>query len=472
MSKTLFDTIWEEHVVKSYDDGSDLLFIDRHLIHEVTSPQAFSGLEMAKRRVRHPELTISTEDHLVATTPDRTGASFDQGQALIARARLNAKTFGIRHFDVDDPDQGIVHVIAGELGIVLPGMTAVCGDSHTCTLGALGAVAFGIGTSDVEHVLATQTLRQKKPLNMLVQIDGELRRQVCAKDVILRLCGQIGAAGGVRHAIEFAGPFVRNLGMDGRFTLCNMSIEVGARVGLVAADATTLHYLAQAWRQRHGHTGGDSGTGKINDSGTLWHPVVEGKSSHPDAAYEKVVSLDVSELLPQITWGTNPDQVIDIDGRIDADRSDRTQTALDYMRLRRGSRLLGQKIDQVFIGSCTNGRIADLRMAASVVRGSRVAPHVHARVVPGSKAVKRAAEAEGLHEIFLDAGFTWGEPGCSMCASINQEFVAPDHRCVSTSNRNFIGRQGPGALTHLASPAVAAACALAGEVADPRLIAG
>ncbi|WP_176315793.1 3-isopropylmalate dehydratase large subunit [Burkholderia vietnamiensis] len=462
MSKTLFDAIWAEHVVRTYSDGSDLLFIDRHLLHEVTSPQAFSGLEIARRSVRYPELTISTEDHLVATTPGRTGASFDQGQKLVMRARSNAQTFGIRHFDVADPDQGIVHVIAGELGIVLPGMTAVCGDSHTCTLGALGAVAFGIGTSDVEHVLATQTLRQKKPSNMLVRLDGALPRQVYAKDVILRLCGQIGAAGGVGHAIEFAGSFVRDLGMDGRFTLCNMSIEVGARIGLVATDAKTLRYLAANARHRGAAAG--------SEDGTPWCPTADVHLGGADANYSRIVSLDVSELSPQITWGTNPDQVIDIDGRVDDDQSDRTRSALDYMQLRRGARLLGKKIDQVFIGSCTNGRIDDLRAAAIVVEGARVAPHVRARVVPGSKAVKRAAEAEGLHEIFIDAGFSWGEPGCSMCASINQEFVAPQHRCVSTSNRNFIGRQGPGARTHLASPAVAAACALAGEVADPRFI--
>lgn len=458
MSRTLFDKIWEQHVIKTCADGADLLFIDRHLIHEVTSPQAFSGLAIEGRSVRHPELTVSVEDHLVATDPDRRGASFATGDALIASARGNANACGIRHFDVSDADHGIVHVIAAELGIVLPGTTAVCGDSHTCTLGALAAVAFGIGTSDVEHVLVTQTLRQKKPGNLLARIEGTPGPQVCAKDVILKLCGQLTAAGATGHAIEFAGSFVRDLGMDGRFTLCNMSIEVGARIGLIAPDACTLDYLqGVASRVR----------GRI-DSALL--RAMQDYRSDAGAQFAKTVSLDVSGLAPQITWGTSPDQVIDIDATIDAERSERTQSSLDYMRVARGSRLLGKRIDQVFIGSCTNGRLADLRAAAAIVRGSRIERHVMARVVPGSKAVKRAAEAEGLHETFIDAGFSWGEPGCSMCCGINGERVAPGDRCVSTSNRNFIGRQGPGALTHLASPQVAAASALAGEIADPRVV--
>lgn len=458
MNKTLFDKIWEQHVVKTCADGFDLLFIDRNLIHEVTSPQAFSGLAISGRSVRHPELTVSIEDHLVSTDAGRRGASFATGQALVARARSNARTCGIRHFDVDDTNHGIVHMIAAELGIVLPGMTAVCGDSHTCTLGALSAVAFGIGTSEIEHVLVTQTLRQKKPKNMLVRIEGTPDPQVSAKDVILKLCRQLTAAGATGHAIEFAGSFVRGLGMDGRFTLCNMSIEVGARIGVIAPDAWTVHYLREAANRVGGHM----------DPALL--RAMDDYRSDGRAQFDKAVTLDVSGLAPQITWGTSPDHVIDIDATINADRSERTQSSLDYMRVARGSRLMGKRIDQVFIGSCTNGRLSDLRAAAAIVSGSRVARHVKARVVPGSKAVKRAAEAEGLHEAFIDAGFSWGEPGCSMCCGINGEFVAPGARCVSTSNRNFIGRQGPGALTHLASPQVAAASALAGAIADPRVV--
>lgn len=456
MKLTLFEKIWNSHVVKTLDDERDLVFIDRQVLHEVTSPQAYEGLQKGGRAVLYPKFTISTEDHVVSTDVGRDGASFPEGAQMIRHARINAARYGISHFDARHRDQGIVHVMAPELGLITPGMTVVCGDSHTCTLGALGAVALGIGTTEVEHVLATQCIVQRRPKSMRVRIEGIAGAGVSAKDVILSVCRELTVAGGTGHAIEYAGSYVSALGMEGRFTLCNMSIEMGARIGLVAPDAKTFEFLEQL----------PSSPLKTHGDGALraWRAL----QSDADAVFSREIVVDVSTLAPQITWGTNPDQVVALDERIAFDGSARARLALDYMGLNAGQAMLGQPVDTVFIGSCTNGRIGDLRAAARVVRGRKVSPRVRALVVPGSQRVKRQAEQEGLADEFIAAGFEWREPGCSMCASINRDFVAPGERSVSTTNRNFIGRQGPGARTHLASPAVAAATALAGEVADPR----
>jgi 3-isopropylmalate/(R)-2-methylmalate dehydratase large subunit len=458
MRQTIFDKIWATHVVKSLGDGRDLIFIDRHLLHEVTTPQAYDGLQRKGRPVLMPALTVATEDHVVSTEPGRTGAAFENGRLMTAVARENAERFGIAYFDANHPQQGIVHVMAPEQGIVAPGMTAVCGDSHTCTLGAMGAVAFGIGTSEVEHVLATQCLAQRKPKNLRVTIEGTPRPGISAKDVILRLCRQLSVSGGTGYAIEYAGRYVRALGMEGRFTLCNMSIEMGARIGLIAPDATTYTYLDGA---RYSPLDGDRDRvlGAWADLAT-----------DADAQFDRDVQLDVSELGPQITWGTNPDQVVGLDEPIAPADPAAARASLDYMGLEIGEALAGKRVDVVFIGSCTNGRLADLQAAAALARGRRVDSRVRAYVVPGSQAVKRQAEAQGLADIFRDAGFEWREPGCSMCASINREFVGAGERSVSTSNRNFVGRQGPGARTHLASPEVAAAAALTGRIVDPRTL--
>ncbi len=456
MCHTLFDKIWDAHVVKKLDDERELLFIDRHVLHEVTSPQAYEGLLKKGRRVLFPQFTISTEDHVVSTEPGRAGASFPEGAQMIDHARMNAARFGITHFDALHRQQGIVHVMAPELGAISPGMTVVCGDSHTCTLGALGAVAFGIGTTEVEHVLATQCIVQKRPKSMRVWLGGAVPAGVSAKDVILCVCRAVTVAGATDHAIEYAGPYVDSLGMEGRFTLCNMSIEMGARIGLVAPNQKTFEFLAGVTHsplQAHG-----------SQALATWRAL----HSDEGAAFSTEIRLDLSRMAPQITWGTNPDQVVALDEPIGAEDSHRSTLALEYMGLRRGETMLGQPIDTIFIGSCTNGRLGDLREAAQVVRGQKVSPKVRALVVPGSQQVKRQAEDEGIADIFREAGFEWREPGCSMCAGINRDLVGPGQRSVSTTNRNFVGRQGPGARTHLASPAVAAASALAGEVADPR----
>lgn len=455
MSRTLFDKIWDSHVVKKLDDGRDVLFVDRQLLHEVTSPQAYEGLLKKGRRVLFPELTLSTEDHVVSTEPGRAGASFAEGTQMIDHARVNAARFGITHFEARHRQQGIVHVMAPELGVISPGMTVVCGDSHTCTLGALGAVAFGIGTSEVEHVLATQSIVQARPKSMRVWLGGTARDAVGAKDVILRVCRAATVAGGTGYAIEYAGPYVDSLGMEGRFTLCNMSIEMGARIGIVAPDQKTFRFLAGA---RHALSGSQR-----EQALRAWRQLY----SDERAAFASELRLDISKLGPQITWGTNPDQVVALDEPIESDSSARAALALEYMGLRRGDVMLGQPIDTVFIGSCTNGRLGDLRAAAGLVRGHKVDSRVRALVVPGSQQVKRQAEEAGIADAFRDAGFEWREPGCSMCASINRDYVAPGQRSVSTTNRNFVGRQGPGARTHLAGPLVAAASALAGEVTDP-----
>ncbi|HSK39384.1 MAG TPA: 3-isopropylmalate dehydratase large subunit, partial [Arenibaculum sp.] len=452
MAQTLFDKIWAGHLVKKLDDRRDLLFIDRHLLHEVTSPQAFESLDRAGRAVYQPGLAVATEDHVVSTEPGRSGASFEGGQMMIDVARRNSQRSGIAHFHANHARQGILHVMAPEQGIIAPGMTAVCGDSHTCTLGAMGAVAFGIGTSEVEHVLATQTLVLAKPGNLRVRLEGRLAHGVGAKDVILKLCRLLTVGGGTGYAIEYAGSFVDALEMDGRFTLCNMSIEMGARIGLIAPDEVTCRYLETA---RYS---------PLRDHREAALRAWADLATDEGAVFDRQVDLDVSSLGPQITWGTTPDQVVDLDEAIAPDMSDRTRRALDYMGLEPGERLLEKPVDVVFIGSCTNGRIEDLRAAAAVARGHRVDPRVRAYVVPGSQAVKAQAEREGLADVFRQAGFEWREPGCSMCASINREFVPPGRRCVSTTNRNFVGRQGPGARTHLASPAVAAAAAVTGAV--------
>jgi len=461
--KTLYQKIWDAHVVRDYDDGSSLLYIDRHLLHEVSTPQAFEGLRANGREVRRPSAQLAVADHAVPTRGRGQAVEDPLARDQLALLGTNARQFGIRHLDIDHPDQGIVHVVGPELGFTQPGMTLVCGDSHTATHGAFGALAFGIGASECEAVMATQTLRQTRARDMCLQIGGRLQPGVCAKDLILAFIARIGVAGAVGYAIEYRGPAVRLMSMEARMTLCNMSIEAGARVGLVAPDETALAYL----RDRPLAPKGDAWTQAL----AYWRTL----GSDADAHFEKIVRLDASAIAPQVTWGTSPDQAVSIDGFTpdpkrapdDAERR-RTERALSYMGLEPDKALTDIPIDDVFIGSCTNGRIEDLRSAASVARGRRVAPGVTALVVPGSGGVKRQAEAEGLAEIFLDAGFEWRSPGCSLCVAMNNDRLAPGRRCASTSNRNFEGRQGVGARTHLMSPASAAASAIAGRIADVR----
>ena len=465
IARTLFDRLWESHVVADLGEGRALIHIDRHVLHDLTSPQAFDGLRRAGRSVRNPELTWATQDHLVATETGRTDATVPGGDELIRALRTNARAARIPLFDLGDPRQGIVHVVAPELAIALPGMTLVCGDSHTCTVGALGIYAWGIGTSDVEHVLATQTLVQRRPLNMRVRFEGTLPEAVTAKDMALHLIGRIGVGGATGHALEYAGSAVRALGMEGRMTLCNMAIECGARTALVAPDEVTFDYLC-------GREGAPSGAG-WNAALDAWRMLV----TDSDAVFDRELVIDASSISPQITWGTSPQDVVAIDGCVpvapagDAAVQTAFGRALEYMGLAAGAPVIGIPVDRVFIGSCTNGRLSDLREAAGVLRGRRVASGVKAMVVPGSMSVKRAAEAEGLADIFIAAGCDWREPGCSMCAGLNADQVGPLERCISTSNRNFEGRQGPRARTHLASPAMAAAAAVAGCIADVRKLA-
>ncbi len=463
--KTLFDKIWDSHVVDVQEDGTCLLYIDRHLVHEVTSPQAFAGLRQAGRKVRRPDATLAVPDHNVPTTDRSRGIPDPTSRLQVETLRRNCEEFGITLFDMDDPRQGIVHVIGPEEGFTLPGTTIVCGDSHTSTHGAFGALAFGIGTSEVEHVLATQTLLQKKPRTMRIRVEGELGFGVTAKDVILGIIGRIGTAGGTGHVIEYAGPVIRGLSMEGRMTVCNMSIEAGARAGLIAPDETTFAYL----RGR-----------PMAPKGALWEQAVaywRTLPSDPGARYDREVVIDASELEPLVTWGTSPQDVVPITGRVPdprAERDDKRRAAMEralaYMGLEPGTPMEEIRIDTVFIGSCTNARIEDLRLAAEVVRrsGRRVADHVRALVVPGSGLVKQQAEEEGLDRIFREAGFEWREPGCSMCLAMNNDRLAPGERCASTSNRNFEGRQGKGGRTHLVSPAMAAAAALTGRLTDVR----
>jgi 3-isopropylmalate/(R)-2-methylmalate dehydratase large subunit len=459
--RTLLDKIWDDHVVCSPAGELPLLYIDRHLVHEVTSPQAFEGLRLAGRRVRRPEATFATPDHNVPTSDRRLPIADPVSKQQIDTLRANCREFGVRLFDLDDADQGIVHVIGPELGITQPGMTIVCGDSHTATHGALGALAFGIGTSEVEHVLATQTLRQAKPKSLEVRVDGPLPLGVTAKDIVLYVIGRLSTEGGVGHVIEYTGECIRGFGMEQRMTICNMSIEAGARAGMIAPDAVTFDYLR----------GRDFAPRDFDAAVARW----ERLPSDPGAAYDRVEVFRAADVVPQVTWGTNPAQVTGVDAAVPdpggfPDPNDRSsaERALDYMGLRAGTRIVDIPLDRVFIGSCTNSRIEDLRAAAQVVRGHRVSPRVSAMVVPGSGRVKRQAEAEGLDRVFREAGFDWREAGCSMCLGMNPDTLTPGQRCASTSNRNFEGRQGKGGRTHLVSPAMAAAAAVAGHFVDIR----
>ncbi len=461
--RTLFDKIWESHLVDEQDDGTCLLYIDRHLVHEVTSPQAFAGLRDAGRAVRRPDAALAVADHNVPTTDRAGGITEPESRLQVEMLEKNCAEFGIRCFSMSDVRQGIVHIIGPEQGLTEPGMTIVCGDSHTATHGAFGALAIGIGTSEVEHVLATQTLIQKRARNMRVSVEGEPCLGVTAKDLILAIIGKIGTAGGTGHVIEYAGSAIRALSMEGRMTVCNMSIEAGAPAGLIAPDEKTFAYLrgrplappGEAWER----------------SVAYWRTL----PSDPGARYETEVTLDAAEIAPQTTWGTSPQDVLPITGRVPdpADEPDEgkrlaMERSLDYIGLTPGTPLAEVKIDRAFIGSCTNGRIEDLRAAAEVARGRRVAAHVGALVVPGSGLIKRQAEEEGLDTIFTDAGFEWREPGCSMCLAMNDDKLEPGERCASSTNRNFEGRQGRGGRTHLMSPAMAAAAAVTGRLADVR----
>ncbi len=466
MARTLFDKIWDAHVVEPLGDGTALLYIDRHLVHEVTSPQAFEGLRLSGRRVRRPEATIAVADHNVPTSDRSLPVEEPESRLQIDTLERNVAEFGVPYFRLRSAQQGIVHIIGPEQGLSLPGMTIVCGDSHTSTHGALGALAFGIGTSEVEHVLATQTLMQRPAKNMRVRVEGELAAGVSAKDVMLAIIGRIGTAGGTGHVIEFAGSVIRTLDMAGRMTICNMSIEAGARAGLVAPDETTFAYV----RGRPFAPRGEA----FEHAVAYWRTLV----SDDDARFDVEVLLEASEIAPLVTWGTSPEDVVPITGRVpdpatvaDAGHRARMQRMLDYMGLTAGQAVSDIAVDVVFIGSCTNARIEDMRAAAAVAAGRRVAGGVRAMVVPGSGLVKLQAEQEGLHRIFREAGFEWREAGCSMCLGMNPDKLSAGQRCASTSNRNFEGRQGPGGRTHLLSPAMAAAAAVTGRLTDVRALA-
>ncbi|WP_312797357.1 3-isopropylmalate dehydratase large subunit [Tianweitania sp.] len=462
--RTLYDKIFDDHIVDRQDDGTCLLYIDRHLVHEVTSPQAFEGLRMTGRKVRHPERTLAVVDHNVSTSPERKfGIKNEESRIQVEALARNTAEFGVEYYDAVDVRQGIVHIVGPEQGFTLPGMTIVCGDSHTSTHGAFGALAHGIGTSEVEHVLATQTLIQKKAKNMLVRVDGQLPEGVTAKDIILAIIGEIGTAGGTGYVIEYAGEAIRALSMEGRMTICNMSIEGGARAGLIAPDETTFAYVKDKPRA---------------PKGANWDKAVEYWStlqSDEGAHFDKVVVLNAAALPPIVSWGSSPEDVVSVEGVVPnpaeiADENKRTskERALQYMGLTAGTKITDITLDRVFIGSCTNGRIEDLREVAKVVEGRKVNPKVSAMIVPGSGLVKEQAEAEGLDKIFVEAGFDWREPGCSMCLAMNDDRLSPYERCASTSNRNFEGRQGFKGRTHLVSPAMAAAAAIAGHFVDIR----
>jgi 3-isopropylmalate/(R)-2-methylmalate dehydratase large subunit len=461
--RTLFEKVWDDHLVYSAEDSQPLLYIDLHLVHEVTSPQAFDGLRVAGRKVRQPQRTVATVDHNIPTTPRGTPITDPIAARQIEALQKNCKEFGVPLFDMDSPDQGIVHVIGPELGLTQPGATIVCGDSHTSTHGAFGALAFGIGTSEVEHVMATQCLPQRKPKTMLIQIDGKLTDGVTSKDLILGIIGQIGTDGATGYVVEYAGEAVRGLSMEGRMTLCNMSIEAGARAGMVAPDETTFNYVRG---RRFAPKGADWDKALAH-----WKTL----PSDPGAKYDKVVKINAAALSPFVTWGTNPGMVVPITGRIPepdkvavaADRN-ATERMLEYMGLQAGTPIEQIAVDRVFIGSCTNSRLEDLRAAARVAKGHHVSSKVRAMVVPGSQSVKHAAEQEGLDRIFQEAGFEWRESGCSMCLGMNPDILQPGERCASTSNRNFEGRQGRGGRTHLVSPMMAAAAAIEGHFTDIR----
>ena len=463
MGKTLFEKIWDKHLVTSIDESTNLIFIDLHLVHEVTSPQAFDSLRMAKRKVKHPELTLATVDHGVPTSNRMLGIKDPLSKIQIEALENNCDEFGVTLFGINDPRQGIVHVIGPEQGITQPGMTIVCGDSHTATHGAFGALAFGIGTSEVEHVLATQTLAMEKPRTMKVEVVGDVLEGVGPKDIILGIIRKIGTGGGAGHVIEYVGDVIKNMSMENRMTICNMSIEGGARAGMIAPDQVTFNYLKG---KNYAPKDGD-----WNDAIAEWNDLY----SDEDATFDKVVTINASELEPSISWGTNPSQVIFINDTIphpedyeEESEKEAASRALEYMDLQPGEKISEISLDRVFIGSCTNGRIEDLREAAEVVKGKKVAEKIGAMIVPGSTQVKKQAEEEGLDKIFIDAGFDWREAGCSMCLGMNPDILSPGERCASTSNRNYEGRQGAGGRTHLVSPKMAAAAALYGQFVDIR----
>ncbi len=463
MSKTLYDKIWEDHMVHQQSDGTELLYVDRHLIHEVTSPQAFEGLRLNKRKVRRPDLTLAVADHNVPTSDRSKGIADEESRIQVDTLRDNCKKFSIELFDMNDKRQGIVHIIGPEQGFTQPGTVIVCGDSHTATHGAFGALAFGIGTSEVEHVLSTQTLIQKKSKNLRVNVSGKLPIGVTAKDVILKIIGTIGTAGGTGYVIEFAGEVIRNLSVEERMTVCNMTIEAGARAGLIAPDQKTFDYLKGKPKSPKND--------KWDKALAFWKTLYSDK----DATFEKEININGSDIEPLVTWGTSPQDVVSVTGNVpdpekekDNERKVAMYRSLEYMGLKPNIKISDIKIDKVFIGSCTNGRIEDLRNAAKIVKGKKVAKTVSAMVVPGSGLVKAQAEQEGLDRIFIEAGFDWREPGCSMCLAMNADKLNPKERCASTSNRNFEGRQGRGGRTHLVSPAMAAAAAIEGCLTDVR----
>lgn len=460
---TLYDKIWDAHLVHAEPGEASVIYIDRHLVHEVTSPQAFEGLRMAKRKVRRPELTLAVADHNVPTTDRSKGIADPESALQVATLEKNAKDFGVTYYAMDDIRQGVVHIVGPEQGLTLPGQTIVCGDSHTATHGAFGALAFGIGTSEVEHVLATQTLQARRSKNMRVIVDGKTAPGITAKDIILAIIGKIGTAGGTGYVIEYDGEAIRALSMEGRMTVCNMSIEAGARAGLIAPDETTFAYL----KGRPHAPKGAAWEAAVNYWKTL--------KSDPGAKFDAEIRLNAADIPPLVTWGTSPENVVPITGHVpdparesDPQRRAAMERMLDYMGLKAGMAMKDVKVDRIFIGSCTNGRIEDFREVAKVVKGKRVASHVSAMIVPGSGLVKEQAESEGLDRIFIEAGFEWREPGCSMCLAMNADKLEPGERCASTSNRNFEGRQGRGGRTHLMSPAMAAAAAISGHLTDIR----
>ncbi len=465
MPKTLYDKIWEEHLVHEQSDGTSLIYVDRHLVHEVTSPQAFEGLRLQRRRVRRPELTLAVPDHNVPTTDRSKGINDEQSKIQVDTLRKNCDEFGIKLFDVNDKRQGIVHIIGPEQGFTQPGTVIVCGDSHTATHGAFGALAFGIGTSEVEHVLATQTLIQKKSKNLRINVNGSLPKGVTAKDVILKIIGTIGTAGGTGFVIEFSGEVIKSLSMEERMTVCNMTIEAGARAGLIAPDEKTFEYLKNK---------------SMSPKGENWKKAVDYWKtlfSDKDCKFDKEINIDGKEIEPLVTWGTSPQDVSPVTGVVpdpnkenNKDRKMAMQRSLEYMGLKANTKISEIKIDKIFIGSCTNGRIEDLRVAAELLKGKKIANSVSAMVVPGSGLVKEQAEKEGLDKIFINAGFEWREPGCSMCLGMNPDQLKPKERCASTSNRNFEGRQGRGGRTHLVSPGMAVAAAIKGHLTDVREI--
>ena len=463
MSLTLYDKIWNEHLVNQQEDGTALLFVDRHLIHEVTSPQAFEGIRNSKRKIRQPNLTLAVADHNVPTTDRSKGISDNDSKIQVDTLVKNCKEFGIQIFGMNDKRQGIVHIIGPEQGFTQPGTVIVCGDSHTATHGAFGALAFGIGTSEVEHVLATQTLIQKKAKNFRINVNGKLPLGVTSKDVILQIIGKIGTAGGTGYVIEYAGNLISSLSVEQRMTVCNMSIEGGARAGLIAPDQKIFDYLKNK---------------PMSPKNKNWDKAIDywkNLKTDSDANFDKEVSLNAEEIKPMVTWGTSPQDVVAIDEKVpnpanehDIDKKNSIERSLKYMGLKPDTFIKDIKIDKVFIGSCTNGRIEDLREVAKIIKDKKKATHVHAMIVPGSGLVKEQAEQEGLDKIFIESGFEWREPGCSMCLAMNADKLKPQERCASTSNRNFEGRQGRGGRTHLVSPAMAAAAAISGNFEDVR----